>query len=34
MNNQYILSQLTNENEIEVFKSMRSDMASAKALLC
>jgi hypothetical protein len=33
MNNQYILSQLTNENEIEVFKSMRSDMASAKALL-
>lgn len=33
MNNQYILSQLTNENEIEVFKSMRSEMASAKALL-
>ena len=33
MNNQYILSQLTNENEIEVFKSMRSDMATAKALL-
>ena len=33
MNNQYILSQLTNENEIEVFKSMRTDMATAKALL-
>jgi hypothetical protein len=33
MNNQYILSQLTNENEIEVFKSMRTEMASAKALL-
>ena len=33
MNNQYILSQLTNENEIEVFKSMRSEMATAKALL-
>ena len=33
MDNQYILSQLTNENEIEVFKSMRTDMATAKALL-
>lgn len=33
MDNQYILSQLTNENEIEVFKSMRSEMATAKALL-
>jgi len=33
MDNQYILSQLTNENEIAVFKSMRSDMATAKALL-
>jgi len=33
MDNQYILSQLVNENEIEVFKSMRTDMASAKALL-
>ncbi len=33
MVNQHILSQLVNENEIEVFKSMRSDMADAKALL-
>ena len=33
MVNEHILSQLVNENEIEVFKSMRSDMASAKALL-
>ena len=33
MNNQAILSQITNEQEAEVFKSMRSDMASAKALL-
>ena len=33
MDNQYILSQLTNENEIAVFKSMRTDMATAKALL-
>ena len=33
MNNQHILSQLTNDAEIEVFKSMRSDMSSAKALL-
>lgn len=31
--NEHILSQLVNENEIEVFKSMRSDMATAKALL-
>ena len=33
MVNEHILSQLVNENEIEVFKSMRSDMASARALL-
>jgi len=33
MNNQHILSQLVNENEIEVFKSMRDDMSGAKALL-
>jgi len=33
MNNQHILSQLVNDNEIEVFKSMRTDMATAKALL-
>ena len=33
MVNEHILSQLVNENEKEVFKSMRSDMASAKALL-
>ena len=33
MVNEHILSQLVNENEIEVFKSMRSDMATAKALL-
>ena len=33
MVNEHILSQLVNENEIEVFKSMRSDMANAKALL-
>lgn len=33
MNNQHILSQIVNENELEVFKSMRTDMASAKALL-
>lgn len=33
MVNEHILSQLVNENEIEVFKSMRSDMDGAKALL-
>jgi len=33
MNNQHILSQLVNENEIEVFKGMRDDMSGAKALL-
>ena len=33
MVNEHILSQLVNENEISVFKSMRSDMSSAKALL-
>lgn len=33
MVNEHILSQLVNENEIEVFKSMRTDMANAKALL-
>ena len=33
MVNEHILSQLVNENEKEVFKSMRSEMASAKALL-
>lgn len=33
MVNEHILSQLVNENEIEVFKSMRSDMNTAKALL-
>ena len=31
--NEHILSQIVNENEREVFKSMRSDMANAKALL-
>jgi len=33
MINEHILSQIVNENEREVFKSMRTDMASAKALL-
>ena len=33
MVNEHILSQLVNENEKEVFKSMRTDMAGAKALL-
>ena len=33
MTNEYILSQLVNENEKEVFKTMRSDMNTAKALL-
>ena len=33
MTNEHILSQLVNEQEKEVFKSMRSDMSSAKALL-
>ena len=33
MNNQAILSQITNEQEAEVFKSMRNDMATAKVLL-
>ena len=33
MTNEYILSQLVNDQEKEVFKSMRSDMAGAKALL-
>ena len=33
MVNEHILSQIVNENEREVFKSMRSDMATAKALL-
>ena len=33
MVNEHILSQLVNENEIEVFKSMRDDMNTAKALL-
>ena len=33
MVNEHILSQLVNENEKEVFKSMRTEMASAKALL-
>ena len=33
MVNEHILSQIVNENEREVFKSMRSDMSSAKALL-
>jgi len=33
MVNEHILSQLVNENEKEVFKSMRSEMSSAKALL-
>ena len=33
MVNEHILSQLVNENEISVFKSMRSDMNTAKALL-
>jgi len=33
MANEHILSQLVNENEKEVFKTMRSDMNTAKALL-
>ena len=33
MVNEHILSQLVNENEKEVFKSMYSDMSSAKAIL-
>lgn len=33
MANEYILSQLVNENEKEVFKSMYSEMTSAKAIL-
>ena len=33
MENQHILSQIVNEQEKEVFKSMRTDMAGAKALL-
>ena len=33
MVNEHILSQLVNEAEIEVFKTMRSDMSDAKALL-
>ena len=33
MVNEHILSQIVNENEQEVFKSMRSDMSSAGALL-
>lgn len=33
MVNEHILSQIVNEQEQEVFKSMRSDMAGAKALL-
>ena len=33
MANEHILSQLVNEQEKEVFKSMRSEMSSAKALL-
>ena len=33
MVNEHILSQIVNENEREVFKTMRSDMSSAKALL-
>ena len=33
MVNEQILSQIVNENEKEVFKSMRSDMSSARALL-
>ena len=33
MENAHILSQIVNENEREVFKSMRTDMAGAKALL-
>ena len=33
MVNEHILSQIVNENEKEVFKSMRSDMNTAKALL-
>ena len=33
MSNEHILSQLVNENEKEVFKTMRSEMSSAKALL-
>ena len=33
MVNEHILSQLVNDNEKEVFKSMRSEMSSAKALL-
>ena len=33
MVNEHILSQIVNENEREVFKAMRTDIASAKALL-
>lgn len=33
MVNEHILSQLVNENEISVFKGMRTDMSGAKALL-
>lgn len=33
MANEYILSQIVNENEREVFKSMYSDMTTAKAIL-
>ena len=33
MVNEHILSQIVNENEREVFKTMRSDMSGAKALL-
>ena len=33
MSNEHILSQLVNENEKEVFKTMRTEMSSAKALL-
>lgn len=33
MTNEYILSQLVNEQEKEVFKSMRGDMTTAKAIL-
>ena len=33
MVNEHILSQIVNEQEREVFKTMRSDMSSAKALL-
>ena len=33
MVNEHILSQIVNENEREVFKTMRDDMSGAKALL-